>query len=190
MAALSAITAKPAPGTTVVAAARDLPAGATLTGTDVHTVALPAAAVPAGAITATALAIGRTISGAVRRDEPLTDVRLADGLLSTPAPGMVATPVRLADPEAAELLQPGQHVDVLAASTSTQPQASQAVAAVVAAGVRVVAIPSGTSGPNGTADTQDLGIEGALVVLATTPAQARALAQAQVSTRLSAVVVS
>jgi len=187
--ALSAITAKRAAGVAVITAARDLPIGTTLTGSDLRTVALPAGAVPAGAITTMSLAVGRSIASPVRRGEPLTDVRLANGPLGTPAPGMVAAPVRLSDAEAAELLQPGQRVDVLAASTSTQSQASQAVAAVVAADVQVVAIPTGATGSGNNAGAQDLGMEGALVVLATTPAQARALAQAQVSARLSAIVV-
>jgi hypothetical protein len=60
-------------------------------------------------------------------------------------------------------------------------------AVVVAADVLVVAIPVLPSA--GTAAVSDVGVEGSLVVLATTAAQARALAQAEVSARLSAVVV-
>jgi hypothetical protein len=67
------------------------------------------------------------------------------------------------------------------------------LAVVVAAGVSVVAIPGASSAGGGSAPSSvtadDSGLEGALVVLATTPTQARALAQAQVSARLSAVVV-
>jgi hypothetical protein len=54
---------------------------------------------------------------------------------------------------------------------------------VVARGVTVVAVPTGSTG----SDVDQLDQDGALVVLSTTPEQAQMLAQAQVSDRLSAV---
>jgi pilus assembly protein CpaB len=192
--ALGAMAPKTPARVRVIAAAHDLPGATALTASDLRSVELPAGAVPAGAITAIADVVGRTVAGPVRRGEPITDVRLDGGPLEPPAPGLVAEPVRFADAEAARLLQPGQHIDVLAASTalqaaaSTQPatatSAEPGMAALVAADVTVVAIPP----PTGSA-TSPIGAEGALVVLATTADQARALAQAQVSARLSAVVV-
>jgi Flp pilus assembly protein CpaB len=176
-------------GVAVVAAARDLPSGATLTTADLTTVILPTTAIPAGAITSAAVAIGRPIAGALRRGEPLTDARIDHGALSAPRAGFVAAPVRLADAEAAALLQPGERIDVLAASTAPAGETASAAAgeaAVVAAGVRVVAIPTPTGGPSNVSGAD---FSGALVILATTPEQARALAQAEVSARLSAVVV-
>ena len=195
--ALGRFAPRPPPTAAVVAATRDLPAGQVLTTGDLRMVALPTAAVPAGAAIDVADLVGEQLSGPLRRGEVLTDVRLDDGPLVRPAPGLVSAPVRLADSQAAELLRAGQHIDVLAASTAVAAAAAAdaagagevgaAAAVVVAADVLVVAIPvRPTAGP---AAGNDVGVEGALVVLATSADQARALAQAQVSARLSAVVV-
>jgi len=199
------LSPKAAPTTAIVAAARDLPAGAVLTAADLRTIALPPTLVPTGATTDLAAVIGSQLSGPLRRGEPLTDVRLTDGVLSRPAAGLVSAPVRLADSQAAQLLQPGQRIDVLAASTavgdagsagsgsagvgSAGGGSSAGAATVVAADVMVIAIPIASAPPGGTQAISDVGVEGALVVLATSPLQARLLAQAQVTSRLSAVVV-
>jgi pilus assembly protein CpaB len=191
------LSPKPAPTTAIVAAARDLPAGAVLTAADLRTIALPPAVVPAGATTELAAVVGSQLSAPLRRGEPLTDVRLTDGVLRRPALGVVSAPVRLADSQAAQLLQPGQRIDVLAASTAVGDAASAGstasstvgAATVVAADVMVVAIPIASAPPGGGSPVDSVGIEGTLVVLATSPLQARQLAQAQVTARLSAVVV-
>jgi pilus assembly protein CpaB len=170
--------------TPVATAARDLRAGAVLAPGDLRVVDLPASDVPSGTVDVAAL-VGRQLTGAVRRGEPLTDVRLDNGPLRRPGSGLVSAPVRFADPQAAQLLRPGMRIDVLAASTATD--ATPAAASVVAANVTVVAIP--TAVPASSDATPDVGVEGALVILATSAGQARQLAQAQVSSRLSAVVV-
>ncbi|HEY0870622.1 MAG TPA: SAF domain-containing protein [Acidothermaceae bacterium] len=197
---------KPPATIAVVAAARDLPIGEVLTAADLHTVNLPPATVPSGVATDVGAVVGSQLSGPLRRNEPLTDVRLGGGVLRRPGSGLVSAPVRLADSQAALLLQPGQRIDVLAANTDTgggsAPVAGAgnpagvagpvvgAAATVVAADVMVVAIPIASAPPGATSDaTGDVGAEGTLVVLATTVIQARQLAQAQVSSRLSAVVV-
>ncbi|MFI9386281.1 Flp pilus assembly protein CpaB [Kutzneria sp. NPDC052558] len=100
----------------VLVAARDVPAGATLTGDDVRTRDLPAAYVPAGALAEPAAAVGRILTGSARAGEPITDVRLVgreNTLLATGDPDSVAVPVRLSDPAVADLLRPGSHVDVV-----------------------------------------------------------------------------
>jgi pilus assembly protein CpaB len=194
------LSPKPAPTTAIVAAARDLPAGAVLTTADLRTIALPPAVVPAGATTDLASVVGSQLSAPLRRGEPLTDVRLTDGVLRRPAVGLVSAPVRLADSQAAQLLQPGQRIDVLAASTAvgdagpagsgSTTGAPVSAATVVATDLMVVAIPIASAPPGGGSQVDsDVGVEGALVVLATSPLQARLLAQAQVTSRLSAVVV-
>lgn len=204
------LSPKPAPMTAIVAAARDLPAGAVLTTADLLAIAVPPADVPAGATTDVAAVVGGQLSGPLRRGEPLTDVRLTDGVLRRPDVGLVSAPVRLADSQAAQLLQPGQRIDVLAASTAVGDAVSSgsasgaardgssagaatgsatAAATVVAADVMVVAIPVAAAPPGGGSQVDSVGVEGALVVLATSPLQARQLAQAQVTSRLSAVVV-
>ena len=188
---VGALAPKPPPTVLIVTAAHDLAAGETLTAADLRPVAVPPSVVPSGAVFDSALVVGHQLNGALRRGEPLTDVRLDEGLLHRPGDGLVSVPVRLADTQAARLLRTGQRVDVLAANTSTEPGAAPTTATVVAAGVAVVAIPLVSAATGGlTADPgADVGSEGALVVLATTPLQARQLAQAQVSARLSAVVV-
>lgn len=203
---LSALAPKPPPRTRVLAAAHDLAAGAALSARDLATVALPPTAVPAGVLRPGAAVLGRLLAGPVRRGEPLTDVRLVGPrLLAALGDGLVATPVRIADPGAVALLRAGDRVDVLAAATS-QPDAAPASvgapagpsatdpvsaaasadgggarsATVVAAGVAVVSVPApGQDGPLA---------DGALVVLATSPEVAARLAAAAVSDRLSVLV--
>ncbi|MFG1865673.1 SAF domain-containing protein [Microbispora bryophytorum] len=168
-------------GVEVLAAARDL-AGGRLTASDVVVVRLPPDTVPAGAYVPGAPVSGRLLAGPLRRGEPLTDARLlGPGLfrqtltgqagVSAAEPGMVATPVRITDPDAARLLSPGDVIDILAAFEDGPFQAR-----LVAQEVRVIARPPGrTDG-------------GALLVLATTPGQAAQLAQAQAQGRLSVTI--
>ena len=183
--ALASLAPKRAATTPIVTASRDLPAGAVLTPGDLRVVSVPVADVPSGTVADVPALLGRQLTGAVRRGEPLTDVRLDSGPLRRPASGLVSAPVRLADSQAAQLLRPGMRIDVLAASTATD--AAPAAASVVAANVTVVAIP--VAGPTSSDAANGSGVEGALVILATSAGQARQLAQAQVSARLSAVVV-
>ncbi|MDP3711519.1 MAG: SAF domain-containing protein [Mycobacteriales bacterium] len=172
-AGLSVAAPAPPPTVEVLAAARDLVAGAVVAQEDLTRVALPVAAVPSGALTDSSLALGRLLAGPVRRGETLTDVRVVgSGLLEKATIGTVAVPLRLADPAAAALLRAGDRVDVLAATDGAP------VAATVASGVEVLAVPSAVG---------DLG-EGGLVVVATTPEVAARLAAAAVGGRLSVTV--
>jgi Flp pilus assembly protein CpaB len=125
-------SARGAPTTPAVVAARDLPSGSVVHGADVRLADFPDDARPAGVLSTLDDVEGRLLAGAVRAGEALTDVRLATNV---PAPGDPATatvPVRLADAAVAELLRPGQRVDVVAAP---EPGAS---ATVLAAGAIVV----------------------------------------------------
>src|SRR5687768_11336830 len=102
---------------TVLAAARDLPGGV-LSAADVRPVALRPGTAPEGALRPGTPVAGRVLAGPARRGEPLTDVRLlGPSLLAAHPPGTVAAPVRVADPESARLLSPGDVVNVLAAPT-------------------------------------------------------------------------
>ncbi|MFV2177770.1 SAF domain-containing protein [Actinomadura sp. LOL_016] len=108
----------PPPAVRVLAAARDLPAGATLAPSDVRPVSLPPEAVPSGALRADAA--GRVLAGPMRRGEPLTDVRvIGDRLLRGYGPDKVATPIRIADADTVRLVRPGDRIDVLAAPPAT-----------------------------------------------------------------------
>ncbi|TDB91070.1 SAF domain-containing protein, partial [Actinomadura sp. 7K534] len=109
--ALLALRPGPAPSVRVLAAARDLPAGTTLTPSDLRRVALPAAAVPSGTLRS---GTGRVLATPMRAGEPLTDTRVVgDGLLRGYGADTVATPVRMADADAVRLLHPGDRIDVL-----------------------------------------------------------------------------
>ncbi|GGT00773.1 hypothetical protein GCM10010156_68620 [Planobispora rosea] len=160
---------------TVLAAARDLPGGV-LAATDVRPVALRPGTAPDGALRPGTPIAGRILAGPARRGEPLTDVRLlGPGLLTAHRPGTVATPIRVADPESARLLSPGDIVNVLAAPTGWDGPAASG-ATTVAENVPVVALPASESGG------------GALIVLATTPEQAVGLASAQAGGKLSITI--
>lgn len=184
--ALPAVAPAPVSGTSVLTAARNLAAGTALTEADVARVLLPDHLLPEGVLLDVGGVTGRLVAGAVRRGEPLTDVRLVGpgllALLGDGQPGgnqpggnpLVAVPVRLADPASAALLRPGDVVDVLGASTAAD---GPPAAAVLAAVAPVLAVPQ---------QTADL--EGALVVLAVPPATAARLAGAAVTSRLSVVV--
>jgi pilus assembly protein CpaB len=137
---------------TVLAAAHDLGAGAVLGPADVRLVRLDPAAVPEGALRSPRAALGRTVAGAVRRGEPLTDVRLVGPGLTVglSRSGSVAVPVRLADGETAALLRAGDRVDLLAtpadgverlpADGRLRAETAPSEAVAVATGVRVLAV--------------------------------------------------
>ncbi|GAT70277.1 flagellar biosynthesis protein FlgA [Planomonospora sp. ID91781] len=159
---------------TVLAAARDLPGGV-LSAADVKTVALRPGTAPEGALRPGTPVAGRVLAGPARRGEPLTDVRLlGPSLLAAHPPGTVAAPVRVADPESARLLSPGDVVNVLAAPTGWD--GSAAPARIVAEGVPVLTVPASGSDRD------------ALLMLATTSDQAVELASAQSGGRLSITI--
>lgn len=168
----------------VVVAARDLAAGSTLATADLRILHVDPGAAAHGTFLEPAPLLGQVLVGDVRSLEQLTDVRL----LRAPLVGgaqLVMTAVRLADADAARLLHAGDRVDVLAAAASdavTADSGMVTVAVTVASGVRILAVPR----PPGSAPGRD---QGALVVLATTAREARALAGADASARLSVVVL-
>jgi len=175
LATIHAVTPRAAATVAIWAAAHDLSGGAPLQPGDVSRIALPAEAVPAGALRATTQVVGRLLAAPMRRGEPLTDVRLLGPslLTSLPNPDLVAVPVRVADGSAAAaLVHPGDVVDVLAVA---DPTSGGAVAtSAVARAVRVLAVPARVTGDGG-----------GLVVVAVTRAQATVLAQASSVSRLS-----
>ncbi|MFO7300770.1 MAG: Flp pilus assembly protein CpaB [Actinomycetes bacterium] len=172
--ACALISVRPAPGVEILVAARDLPGGP-LTAADVTSARFPPDVLPAGVLRPGAQVTGRVLASPMRAGEPLTDARLlGPGLLAGYGTHLLATPVRIADADAAKLLSPGDTIDVLSAPTDLTDRPTAALP--VAQNVRVITTPTGDS------DT------GALVVLATTPAQAAHLALAQASGRLSVAI--
>jgi pilus assembly protein CpaB len=162
--ALRPVPPAPPPAAVPVAvAARDLPAGSSLSGEDVAVARLPPEVVPNGVVPAVEPLVGRVLAGAVRTGEPLTDARLVGpGLTALLPAGQVAAPVRLADLAVTGLVRVGDRVDVLAAF----PDAERAE--VVAAGALVLAAPTITP--------EDVDATAGLLVLAVDPATAARLA--------------
>jgi Flp pilus assembly protein CpaB len=179
------------PGASSASGASGEPGGSgrTLTEADVTTIRLPASAVPSGAIRPGTSIAGRRLAGPMRRGEPFTDARLLrpsrlrPGLLAGQPSGTVATPVRIADAEAAALLTAGDVIDILAGPAEWTPAAAP-ITQPIAESVTVIRPPTKRPGP---ADRPEAG---ALIVLATTPAQAAALAAAQPTGRLSIAIHS
>lgn len=172
--ALPTLAPDPPATVAVVVAAHDLGPGIRLSEADLALVEVPRTLVPQGILTSSGTALGRSVASRVRRGELLTDVRLLGSGLVDDA-GTVAAPVRLADPATAALLHAGDRVDVLATPTDAR---CDATAATVAEDLRVLAVPAGDGG------------DGALVVLAATPAVAARLAGAAVTGRLSVTVLA
>lgn len=138
-------SARGAPTTPTVVAAHDLPSGAVLRAPDFRLADLPDSARPVGVLSTLDDVDGRLLAGAVRAGEPLTDVRLATPLPGSGDPATATVPVRLADAGVAELLEPGRHVDIVAAPEPGVP------ASVLASGATVVVVghreASGAKGP-------------------------------------------
>jgi Flp pilus assembly protein CpaB len=196
MAVALQVLAPPPPATVpVLVAASDLAAGATLTRADLRVAHRPPASLPAGALSALDAATGRPVSSAVRRGEVLTDVRLVGpGALRGLGPGLVAAPVRVAEPGTAALVRPGDTVDVLAAAAGNSRDVSDVseagdatsggYARLVASAVRVLSVPAPPGGRLAAAPVD----AGVLLVVATTSSTAARLAAAAVTDRLSVVL--
>ena len=116
-------------GVSTVVAARDLPAGSMLTAADLALVTVPAQAVADGAGASINAVVGQRIALPMRRNEPVTAVRLLDGgLLQALGNNLGAVPIRLADPALAQFVQAGSLVDVYARSEVGTPLGAVATA--------------------------------------------------------------
>lgn len=167
----------PAPTVPVVAVGRDLPAGATVSSSDLRVVRLPDDLAPAAAFRDPGRVAGRVVAGPVRRGELVTDRRLVGRSLVDGYPsGTVAAPVRLADSEAVALLRVGDRVNVYAASAERRHAQTPVVTSAT-----VVALPRADDGS---------GTDGALVVLAVTSGQAAQLTDASARTTLGVAVLA
>ena len=133
--ALSAIVGRHSPTTSVVIMARDVAAGTSLTRDDVTTAELNDELLPSTAVRAIDDIVGRVSTGPLAQHEVLTSTKV----VSAHSAGSMAVPIRLADPRVAQLLRPGDVVDVVA-SLSGDGQVRPAQ--LLAAGVRVVTVQS------------------------------------------------
>jgi Flp pilus assembly protein CpaB len=122
----------------VVVAARDLSPGAALTADDLRLEKRLAPTIPDGSQSDIDAIVGSTLAGPTRRGEVLTDVRLLGRRLAESAAGPDAriVPVHPVDGAVADLVRPGDVVDIVAASETS----SQSTAKVVATGAIVVLV--------------------------------------------------
>jgi Flp pilus assembly protein CpaB len=122
----------------VVVAARDLSPGAALTADDLRLEKRLTPTIPDGAQSDIDTIVGSTLAGPARRGEVLTDVRLLGRRLAESAAGPDArlVPVHPVDGALADLVRPGDVVDIVAASETS----SQATARVVATDAIVVLV--------------------------------------------------
>lgn len=159
----------------VVTAVNPISGGQKIDAADVAVTALPGDAVPEGAIGDPAEVIGRIAIAALPRRAVLTPDDLVTGgrLVS---PGRVALPVSLGQSAAVELVKVGDTIDILGSDP-----AGESVA-VVASGVRVVAMPATDSGGM-LADTSGERV----VLVEVSPAQA---AEITASAALAALSIS
>lgn len=182
--AVEQLTPASLPTTTVLVAARDLPAGHVLGPADLGPAAVSPAMVPDGSLMpenavppeagTTALWTGRQLSGPVRRGEVLTDASLlGNELLVGAPPGSQAVPVRLSDPSTLTLLRQGQLVTVVLSSSAglDGPVTNE----VLASNVPVLWTPHAAQNGGGLLPAQES--EGTVVVAAS-PEQAVPLAGA------------
>lgn len=188
LAALAAIGAvltlrpPPEPGTEVLVAARDLDASAPLAEADLTDLTLPDRVLPEGALPPDRPVTGLTPNAPVRAGEVLTDARLSRPPAAPYGSDLVAVPVRVSDPGVVSLLSPGSKVDVLAARAMDDlgGPSSRAGPAIEVLGNRpVLAVPPESDGG---------GEGGALILLAATPEEARALAGHATMSRLSVII--
>jgi hypothetical protein len=130
----------------VVVTATDVAPGTSLTAADVTVTRVDSSLLADGTLRSVDDAVGRTVAGPVRSGEALTDVRLLGPRLASatlPSGDARIVPIRLADPELAQLLRAGDVVDVVrAAPDDTSPSGVIAESATV---VMVSAPSSGVS---------------------------------------------
>jgi pilus assembly protein CpaB len=187
------VLAPPAPQLLpVVVATRAVGAGHELTAADVRVTGAVAPGRPGGALVELSAAIGGVTAGPLEPGSVLTEsALLGPGLLAGQPPDLLAVPVRLAEPAAAELVRRGDRVDVIAAARGSSVVTAAVVLARLPAGSPAdgwgglgspsgagSADPSGSSGSSG----------GAVIVLAVGADQAAELARAQTEGALAVAV--
>ncbi|HET7902780.1 MAG TPA: Flp pilus assembly protein CpaB [Candidatus Nanopelagicales bacterium] len=167
----SAVHPPDAATTDVVVARADLVPGTALTGSDLVLAQRPEGALPDDAVRDPDEVRGRLVAAPVHAGEVLRrrDV-VGEDLLAALGTGLVAVPVRLADDGVAALLQPGDVVDLVSAHEGS--------AEVVAAGVRVLAVPRAATSASVLGASGEVGA-GSLVVVAASTSAALALQRAQ-----------
>jgi pilus assembly protein CpaB len=158
----------------VVKAESQLPGGTVISAADLVLDRVVASDVPEGVLTDPNALVGKTLAAPVAENQIMTLLATTVARTSVP-PGHVLAPLRLTDSALADLLRPGDVVDVIAAD----PEAEQA--AVVAAGARVVTVPQTPDDRAGPSP------EGALVLIDVDSHTARVVARAATSATLTII---
>jgi pilus assembly protein CpaB len=159
----------------VLIAARDIPARVQITGDMVTTQMRPGDAIDPDALNAPSLAIGRTAAVSMPAGSTITTSKIMSAqaqTLETRVPrGMraIAIPIDRVKGVGA-LIQPGDHVDVIAVTPARQNQ--QPVAATILRDVPVLAMGTTLETPNGATPSPDAS---QTVSLEVTPSQAKLL---------------
>ncbi len=159
----------------VLIAARDIPARVQITGDMVTTSIRPGDAIDPDALNAPGLAIGRTAAVSMPAGSTITTSKIMSAqaqTLETRVPrGMraIAIPIDRVKGVGA-LIQPGDHVDIIAVTAPRQNQ--QPVAATILRDVPVLAIGTTLETPSGATPSPDAS---QTVSLAVTPSQAKLL---------------
>jgi pilus assembly protein CpaB len=190
-AGLAATAADPPAGRAVVVMVRPVPAGAVLRAGDLRLASRAPADLPDGARDEVGSLVGRVASAPLTAGEVVTDGRVVGPslLIGRPA-GEVLAPVRVADPGAAQLLRPGQRVDVLVSVEGGF------VARTVTRGATVLARPIVSADGTGGGSAESGGGSlldgpaggGGLVLLAVPQGSAAALVQAAATGPLSVIL--
>lgn len=179
------LTPPPADTVSVLAAARDLPAGTALLATDVIAMKIPPGMLTTGSMSDTSEAAGKQLAAPLRKGQLVTDsLLLGPGLLTGTPPGSAAVPLRMADPSSIQLVSPGQLVNVVLTGANGYDQ--QSPSEVLASSVPVL----WTSGQGGkTGQWLGTGETDGLIVVAAAPEQAARLAGASTQGKLFFVLV-
>lgn len=183
--AVHQLTPAPTNTVTVLGAARDLPAGATLAPMDLTELHIPPALVVHGTFSEPPDLAGKQLASPVLKGQILAATHLlGQGLLAGTAEGSAAVPVRMADPASIQLLSPGQLVNIVKASDTGYGNTTQSE--VLAESVAVL----WTSGKGGqSSEWLGSGETEGLVVVAASPSQAEHLAGASSQGKLFFVMV-
>lgn len=159
----------------VLVVAREVPAGHTLTASDVRTTAVPRALVPEAVLRSARKAVGQVSAVALT-----PGTALQPGLLTsrrTAARGRAVVPVRIGDEQLRQFLRPGERVSLVTLSGETN--------GVVARDARITAAPTSTSGP---ALAGAGGPRGALIMVEVAARDAPAVASLGQNSQLSVVL--
>jgi Flp pilus assembly protein CpaB len=133
-------------GHPVLVAARDLAAGTRLSASDVRLRTWPDELRPAGAFSSRAAVSGRSLGGAVRAGEAVTETRLSGpGLAAGLPPTLRAVPVQVTGGTAG-LLHSGEFVDLLVSDPPEAEGVAPPAAHLLAEAVPVLAVTSTPAG--------------------------------------------